>query len=147
MPDILTQRNIGSLVVAVSSVAPVASAASAGIDGTSIDRVAHSVAGCCVIHTSLGAETGSPTGVSVQSTLQHSPDNSTWTNFLYDGTNTAQGAAITAANSDQNYAVDLTLANRYLRVVTAVSFTGGTSPTVGVSASLVLSGENTVAAV
>lgn len=141
-----TQHNIGALIAPVSSVVPQASAAQT-INGTSIDRQAHSMALSCVIHTATGAETGSPTTVSVQSTLQHSPDNSTWTNFLYDGTNTAQGTAITAADTDQAYDVDLALADRYLRVVTVVSFTGGSAPTVGVAASLILGGENTLAAV
>lgn len=146
MSDIVTQHNIGALIAPVSSVVPQASGAQT-IDGTSIDRQAHSMALSCALHTATGAETGAPSGVSVQSTLQHSPDNSTWTNFLYDGVNTAQGAAITTANTDQEYDVDLALANRYLRVVTVVSFTGGTSPTVGVAASLILGGENTLAAV
>jgi hypothetical protein len=146
MSDQVTQKNIAALAVAVSSVVPQASAAQT-IDGTSIDRQKHSMALSAILHTATGAESGAPSTASVQSTLQHSPDNSTWTNFLYDGTNTAQGAAITAANQDQNYAVDLTLAYRYLRVVTVVAFTGGTSPTIGVAADLVLGGEQTLAAV
>ena len=68
-------------------------------------------------------------------------------NFLYDGVNTAQDAAIAAVNTDHNYPIDLALANRYLRVVTVVAFTGGASPTIGVSAGLILGGEQTVAAV
>jgi hypothetical protein len=146
MSDQVQQHNIGAIAVEVSSVAPVASAA-ATINGTSIDRQKHSMPLSCILRTSTGAETGAPSGVSVQSTLQHSPDNSTWANFLYDGTNTAQGAAITAVNSDQNYPIDLALANRYLRVVTVISFTGGTSPTIGVNAGLILGGEQTLAAV
>ncbi len=142
----VTQHNIGAVVVAASSVVPQASAAQT-ISGATIDREKHSMALSCVMHTVTGAESGAPTAVSVQSTLQHSPDGTTWSNFLYDGTNTAQGAAIAAASTDQNYAVDLALANRYLRVSTVVGFTGGTSPTIGVSASLILGGENTLAAV
>lgn len=146
MADQVLQHNIGAYVVDVTSVAPQASAA-ATINGTTIDRYSHSMPLSCILHTATGAETGAPSGVSVQSTLQHSPDNSTWANFLYDGTNTAQGAAITAVNTDQNYPIDLALANRYLRVVTVISFTGGTSPTVGVYAELSLGGEQTLAAV
>jgi hypothetical protein len=146
MSDQVQQHNIGALVVEASSVEPQASAA-ATIDGVSIDRQKHSMPLSCVLRTSTGAETGAPSGVSVQSTLQHAPDNATWTNFLFDGTNTAQGAAITAVNTDQNYAIDLALAYRYIRVVTVVSFTGGTTPTIGVSAGVILGGEQTIAAV
>lgn len=145
MADQVQQHNIGALVNEISSVVPQASAAQT-IDGTSIDRALHQNPLSCVLRTSTGAETGSPTGVSVQSTLQHAPDNSTWTNFLYDGTHTAQGAAITAASTDQNYPIDLALAYRYIRVVTVVSFTGGSSPTVGVSAGVILGGEQLLAA-
>lgn len=146
MSDQVLQHNIGAYAVEVSSVRPVASAA-ATINGASIDRQAHSMPLSAIMRTSTGAETGAPSAVSVQSTLQHSPDNSTWTNFLFDGTNTAQGAAIAAVNTDQNYAVDLALAYRYVRISTVVGFTGGTSPTIGVSAGLILGGEQTVQAV
>lgn len=141
-----TQHNIGSLIAGVQSVNPQASAASAGINGEAIDRVSHSMALSCVIHTETGAETGSPTGVSVQSTLQHSPDGNTWSNFLYDGVNTAQGSPITAASTAQDYPVDLSLADRFIRVTTSVAFTGGSSPTVGVVATVILGGENTLPA-
>jgi hypothetical protein len=146
MSDMVQQRNIGALIQAVTSVEPQSSAA-ATINGAAIDRQAHSMAESCVLHTAVGAVGGAPSAVSVQSTLQHSPDNSTWANFLYDGTNTAQDTAIAAANTEHNYAVDLTLANRYIRVVTVVGFTGGTSPTVLVNADVILGGENTLAAV
>lgn len=146
MSDMTQQHNIGALVAEVSSIFPVSSAA-ATINGVSIDRQAHSMALSCELHTAVGATSGAPSGISVQSTLQHSPDNATWTNFLYDGTNTAQGVAITAASSDQNYAIDLALANRYIRVVTVISFTGGTSPAIPVAAALVIGGEQTLPAV
>jgi hypothetical protein len=139
-------KNIAGYALVASSVAPVASAA-ATINGASIDRSKHNMPLSAIMHTATGAETGAPTGVSVQSTLQHAPDNATWTNFLYDGSTTAQGAAITAVNTDQNYAVDLTLAQRYVRVQTVISFTGGTSPTVGLAAQLVLGGEQVVTAI
>jgi len=146
MSDQVIQHNIGAVVVEATSIFPVASAA-ATVNGVSIDRFAHQNPLSCVLHTAVGAESGAPSGVSVQSTLQHAPDNSTWTTFKPDGVNNATGAAITAVNTDQNYSVDLALAYRYLRVQTVVSFTGGTSPTIGLTADLVLGGEQLLAAV
>lgn len=146
MGSIVTQRNIGALLAIVTSVEPQSSAA-ATVNGGSIDRVAHSLAGCCVMHTAVGALGGAPSTTSVQSTLQHSPDNSTWTAYQPDGANNAQAAALTTANTENSLNVDLTLANRYIRVSTVVGFTGGTSPTALVVADVILSGENTVDAV
>jgi hypothetical protein len=142
----VTQHNIGALLATVTSVEPQSSAA-ATINGAAIDRQAHSMPLSCVLHTAVGALGGTPTTASVQSTLQHSPDNSTWTNFLYDGVNTAQAPALTAANTENSLSVDLWLANRYIRVVTVVGFTGGTSPTALVNADVILGGEQTLAAV
>ena len=146
MGDIVTQRNIGAMLAIITSVEPQSSAA-ATVNGASIDRGAHSMPGCCVLHTAVGAVGGAPTTTSVISTLQHAPDNSTWTAYKPDGVNNAAAAAVTAQNTESSLSVDLTLAYRYIRVSTVVAFTGGTSPTVLVNADVVLSGENTLAAV
>jgi len=146
MGDIVTQRNIGALLATVTSVEPQSSAA-ATVNGGSIDRQAHSLAGCCVLHQAAGAVGGAPSTTSVVTKLQHSSDNSTWADYKPDGVNVATNAALTAANTENSLSVDLTAANRYIRAVTTVSFTGGTSPTALVVADVILSGENTLAAV
>jgi hypothetical protein len=142
--NVATQRNIAALVAVVTSVQP--QAASAAINGGSIDRVSHSMAQSCVLHTALGAAAGSPTGISVVSKIQHSPDNSTWSDYEPDGVNVAQSAALTAADTENSLAVDLTAADRYIRVVTTPTLTGGTSPTVELVADVILGGENTLPA-
>lgn len=146
MADQVLQHNVGALVNEVTSIFPAATQAAATVNGSSIDRFAHQNPLSCVMRTTTGAASGSPTGISVQSTLQHAPDNATWTAFLYDGTHSAQGAAITAADTDQNYAVDLALAYRYIRVSTVVSFTGGSSPSIFIEAGVILGGEQLLAA-
>ncbi len=142
--NVATQRNIGAFVAVATSVQP--QAASAAVNGGSIDRVSHSMAQSCVLHTAVGAESGAPSAISVSSVLQHSPDDTTWTNYLPDGVTTAQSAALTAANTENGLAVDLTAAYRYIRVVTTPVLTGGTSPTVEVVADVILGGENTLPA-
>ena len=145
MSDLVTQRNIGSLVVPVTSVFP-ESAAAGTINGSSIDRTLHNLPNSCVLHQVVGAESGAPTTTSVQTTLQHSPDNATWSNYQL-GTTVQQTAVLTAANSENTAAIDLTGAYRFIRAVTAVSFTGGASPAVLVAADIILGGERELAAV
>ena len=145
MSDLVTQRNIGSLVVPVTSVFP-ESAAAGTINGSSIDRTLHNLPNSCVLHQVVGAESGAPTTTSVQTTLQHSPDNSTWSNYQI-GSNVQQTAALTAANSENTAAIDLGGAYRFIRAVTAVAFTGGTSPAILVAADIILGGERELAAV
>lgn len=144
--NIAGQHNIGAFVAVATSVEP--QAASAGtINGASIDRAARTNPLSCVMHTIVGADAGSPSAVSVQSQLQHSPDNSTWTNYTDPSTNlSAQAAALSAINTENSLAVDLGNAYRYIRVQTVVSFTGGTSPTALIAADLVLGGEDTLPA-
>ena len=138
-------HNVGSYVVPVTSVFP--ESASAGtINGSSIDRTLHNLPNSCVLHQVVGAESGAPTTTSVQTTLQHSPDNSTWSNYQI-GSTVQQTAALTAANSEDTAAIDLGGAYRFIRAVTAVAFTGGTSPAVLVAADIILGGERELAVV
>jgi hypothetical protein len=144
--NISTQKNIGAYVAAVTSVAP--QDASAGtITGTAIDRAAHEMPLSLVMHQVAGADSGSPTSLSVTSTLQHSPDNSTWTAYQPDGVNNAATPALTAASTENGLSVDLAQAYRYIRVSTVVAFSGGTSPAINVCAYLVLGGEPTLPAI
>ncbi len=142
----VTQHNIGALLAAVTSVFPQSSAA-ATVDGSSIDRDAHSMAGSCVLHQVAGALGGAPSTASVITKLQDSADNSTFADYKPDGVNVATTVALTAADTENSVNVDLAAARRYIRAVTTVAFTGGTSPTALVAADVILGGENTAPAV
>lgn len=144
--DINYVRNIGSLIVPVTSVLPQSSSGST-INGSAIDRAAHNMACSCVLHQVAGAVSGSPTTTSVISKVQHAPDDSTWADYKPDGVNVATTAALTAQDTENDLAVDLTAAYRYIRVVTTVAFTGGTSPAALVAADVILGGERELAAV
>lgn len=145
MPDLVTQRNIGALVALVTSIPPESSSGGA-INGTVIDRTFHGLANSCVLHQMVGAVSGAPTTVSVQTKLQHSPDNTTWSDFQINGT-TQSAPALTAANSEDSLAIDLTTAYRFIRAEMTVAFTGGTTPAAVVASDLVLGGERVLAAV
>jgi hypothetical protein len=140
MADMVTQRNIGAYITGVTSVAPQSSTAQT-INGSSIDREARNMPLSMVLHTVVGADSGSPSALSVQSTLQHSPDNSTWVNYQPDGANDATAPALTAVSTENELDIDLTMANRYIRIKTVVGFTGGTSPAIEVAALAILGGE------
>ncbi len=145
MSSIAAIHNIGSYVVPVTSVFP-ESAAAGTFNGASIDRALHYMPQSCVLHQVVGAESGAPTATSVQTKLQQSPDNSTWSDYQI-GTTVQETAVLTAANTENTAAIDLGGANRFIRAVTIVSFTGGTTPAILVAADIVLGGERELAAV
>lgn len=145
MSDILIQRNIGSVVKAVQSVRPQAAAAS--VNGVSIDRLAHNMPLSAVLYTALGASSGAPTSFTVTPKVQDSADNSTFADYLPDGVHVAADAALAAVNTDSNFAVNLSSARRYVRVVHTVAFVGGTSPTILTAGVLVLAGEQEIDAI
>jgi hypothetical protein len=140
------QHNIGAFVAVATSVLPQSSAA-ATVDGSSVDRFAHGHALSCVLHQVAGADSGTPTTVSVQTKLQHSADNSTWADYTPPGASSvAETVALTAASTENSVAIDLSSADQYIRAVTTVAFTGGTSPAIEVAADIVLAGEDRLAA-
>jgi hypothetical protein len=133
-------HNIGALIAIATSVPPQAAAAT--VNGAGIDRLLHNLPLSCVLHQVLGAETGSPTGVSIQSKLQHSPDDATWTDYTPPGATTvAETAALTAASTENSLPIDLSSAQRYVRAVALITFTGGTSPTIQIVVDIVFGGE------
>lgn len=138
--DINDIRNIGGMVGHVTDVLP-QSAGAGSVNGTAIDRSAHNMPLSCLLHQAAGAVSGAPSTTSVQTKLQDSADGTTFADYLPDGVNVAETAALSAQNTQNSAAVSLTSARRYIRAVTIVAFTGGTSPAVLVSAGLVLGGE------
>lgn len=143
-------RNIGELIALVTSIRPQSSVAAA-INGADIDRNLHGVAQSCVLHQTVGALSGGPTTTSVVTKLQHAPDNGsgapgTYADYSVGGTVQAT-AAVTAANGESSLNVDLSGANRWIREVTTIAFTGGASPAALVAADLALGGEPELAAV
>ncbi|MDE1914737.1 MAG: hypothetical protein KGJ57_17440 [Sphingomonadales bacterium] len=140
MSTVALQHNIGAFIALASSVLP--QAASASVNGSGLDRAAHNGALSCVLHAATGAITGSPTTTSVTTKLQHSADNSTWADYVAPGAAAvAATSAITAASTDASVAIDLSSANRYIRAVSTIAFTGGSSPTVQVAADIAFGGE------
>ncbi|ADO68705.1 hypothetical protein [Stigmatella aurantiaca] len=129
----------GVLVAIRSGTAPAAVVAgsrnSAAVDRRGFDS--------CVLAAQTGSASGGPTSLTLAAKLQESADGSTgWTDVA--------GAAIEPLISENGVArvnVRLPTAKRYLRVTETVSFTGGTSPTLGASSTLVLCGPDEIPAV
>ena len=146
--DIVSQFNIGALAVPISGIRP--QSASAGtINGASIDRAAHNLPLSCVLHQNVGALGGAPTTTSVITKLQDSADNASFADYAPANQNSVVQAcaALTATNTDNTANINLSSARRYIRAVTTVAFTGGTSPTALVAAAVVIAGENIDAAI
>lgn len=101
------------------------------INGVAIDRL-----GCysAVFTVVTGAIAGAPTSQSVNAKLQHSDTSG----GVYTDISGATLSTITAGNASGEINVDLSSAKRYVRVVLTVAFVGGTTPTIGVSATYCL---------
>lgn len=105
-------------------------------NSTGVDRLAPSF-GACVLLVQAGAASGTPTTLTLDAKVQHSDDNSTFTDYT-PSSGTASVGQITAASTNARKAVDLSGAKRYVRVAVTTAFTGGTSPTLLSSAALIL---------
>jgi hypothetical protein len=120
-------------VKAVQSIAPVSSGAGA-VNGTAVDTQDF---GDGMLVVNIGAATGSPTAQTVDAKLQESANGSSgWTDIA--------GAAMTQATVDDvTGEIKLRIENRagslrYVRPVVTPGFTGGSSPEIPVSATLIL---------
>ena len=135
-----TQHNIASLVTLATSVLP--QAATGNVNGATIDRFIHNMALSCVLHQVAGASSGAPTAISLSAKLQHSPDGTTWTDYIAPGTATvAATPALSAINTEASVSIDLASAYRYIRAVSLLTLTGGTTPTLLTATDIVLGGE------
>ena len=126
------QRSIGAFVKPVNAVTVQDSAAQT-INGAAIDRTGFL---SCTLFGACGNASGTPTTQTVDVKLQDSADGSTgWTDI--------SGAAIATLVADDTAGgvdVDLSAARQFVRSVVTVGFTGGTTPTVPIAATLVLGG-------
>jgi len=138
--NVASERNVGGFVAVATSV--LCQAASAAVNGGGIDREAHNLPLSCILHTVAGAETGSPSGVSLVSKIQDSADGTTYADYIPPGQSTvAASTALTAINTENSLAVELSSARRWIRAVATPTFTGGTSPTILVAVDIILGGE------
>ena len=143
MGGISSMRSIKDEISVAASVLP-QSAPAGTINGAAIDRYAFSDPQSAVIHHMAGAVSGAPTAVSIATVLQDSPDGASgWANVA----SVPAPAALTAANTEANVGVDLSGARRYLRLVTTVGFTGGTSPAAVLAADVIMGGVQEMPAV
>lgn len=127
------QRNIGAAIKTVKAYKPRASAA-ATINGDAIDRLGFASA---VLHHQCGDATGGPSAQTVNTKLQHS--DASGSGFA----DVSPAVSLTELSSNDGAAekdVDLSGMKRYIRLVTTVAFTAGTSPAIPVAASVTLGG-------
>lgn len=132
-------KNLGAIALPIQSVSPQSSVA-ASINGASIDRFPHSMPLTCILHQSVGALSGAPTTTSVVTKLQDSADGTNFADFAPDGVTMATLPALTAATKDNSLSIELTAARRFIRAVTTIVFTGGTTPAALVAADIIIGG-------
>lgn len=130
--SITNVHNMGAYLKMVAGHSPIDSVA-AVINGAAIERTDYK---SCKLHAACGLASSTPTTQSVISKLQQSVDGSTgWTDVT--------GAAttdMTADDGDESVDVDLGGVENYIRVVTTIAFTGGTTPAIDVQSAVVLGG-------
>lgn len=141
MSDQVYIHDIGSMIRTITTVQPQSSGA-ATINGGSVDRAAHHMPMSCRLHQAVGAVSGSPSATSVTTKLQDSADGTTFADYTDPNTSAVPTtAAVTAQNTENGVSVDLSNARRYVRGVTTVAFTGGTSPAALVVSEMIFGGE------
>lgn len=125
-------------------IVPRASAA-ATINGTAIDQDTLATDGGpyaeAVAHILVGAATGTPDAVSVVQKWQQSVDNSNWTDIT-DTDQLVEAATVTVGAVSTNGRNGLRLKGcaRYVRPSVTITFTNGSTPTVGIAVGVSLRG-------
>lgn len=131
------------------SVGIVATNEAAGtINGTGVDRMAQGSRegfDSCVLFGQCGAASGTPTTQAVDFKLQDSADNSSFADLsaavqLESGTSSLTQQV--ADSGSQQLNINLRPCRRYIRAVCTVAFTGGSTPKIPVSATLILGGSH-----
>lgn len=152
----MLQTDIGAYLEPAFTVAPVLQAA-ATVSGTGVDRLNTPTGLPYQYHSAMlvvmtGATVGTPTSFTVDARFQDSADNTTFADFnpgSAAGSEPALGwvsiPTITAINTIARVNVNLTAARRYLRPQIIVAFVGGTTPTIGLAATIILGGADRVA--
>lgn len=131
-------RNIGGEVTIKDVIRPRASAAAGtyGVTGATIDRSNFT---SMLVEVKTGASAGTPDSFAVDAKLQDSADGSSWADVAASASNPAVAITqITAVNTSRFLEIDLSGLRRYVRMVAQVAFSGGSTPTVGLSASAAL---------
>ena len=131
-------KDIGGQVAPAIGTVPLAS--DSAVNGAAVNRSGHQ---SCVLILQTGTVTGAPSTKSAISKLQDSADGSTgWADI--PGATTE---SITTNDTLKSVNVDLSTAKKYIRAVTTVALSGGTSPKFPVCGTIVLGGSDVLPAV
>lgn len=132
------KEDVGALLAPKVGTVPLADTGST-VNGTGVDRTTLGNPLSCVLVAMSGAATGTPTTQTFDAKLQDSADDASYADIT--------GAAITQQTADNGFQgldVDLSGARRYVRAVSTVAFTGGTSPDWPVATAIVFGGSDTL---
>ncbi len=133
------RKDIGSAIKCVTTVLPVASGAATNT-GAAVDRMPSGGAegyDSAVLVVHIGAATGTPTSFTVDAVIHES--DASGSGFAVCSPTIAMTQQTTGSQLQQ-VDFDCSKLKRYLKAVVTVAISGGSSPTVPVSATLVLGG-------
>jgi hypothetical protein len=135
MNTLATQKDVGASLRVVTGQVPVLSAANAALKGAAIDRSGFN---SCVLHQARGAADGGPSAHSLDSQVQHSD---TTTDGDFEDLPGVEGSAVALTAAGQNELdINLSGAKRYIRVVSVIAFTDGSTPKIPIAVTVVLGG-------
>ncbi|MBN1253986.1 MAG: hypothetical protein JXA50_01765 [Deltaproteobacteria bacterium] len=123
-------RDLGNEVKTLMAVKPQNQSGDGAVTGEEVDRLGFEN---CVIGFNAGAATGTPSAVAIACKLQEcATSGGSFTDI--------SGATVTIDAESQHKQLNVKLAGvkRYIKAVMTVAFTGGSSPTIDVGASIVL---------
>lgn len=141
--SIMNQSGPGPEVKNQIGTVPAASAAGA-TNGTGVDRKGFNFA---ILEAQTGAVTGAPSTQTLDAKIQHSATlGGTYSDFVPGAAGSGAVAQITTVNTRKRKTIDLRGALPFVRVVSTVGFTGGTSPTLANVVTLQLAGADVLPA-
>ncbi len=156
MADIVLQHNVGALgstraLTAPSSATAGGSGAGTQVVGTGFDRASFgngSLPTSAEFFVLFDTTLASTHTLSVAFDVQHSPDNSTWTDFATQAATVSATGNVggTAQISQITLGVDLTLANRYVRLNYTPTFSAGSVDTAALQGGAFFAGFDRLAA-
>lgn len=126
-------KNHGALSWADKGIVPQSLSGTTEVLSGAIDRMTADEQGflSCKIIGTVGAATGSPSSFSVVYKVTHcATSGGTYADYTDPSTNAAASVTISTASSLSQLNVDLSQANRYVKLSATPAFSGGSSPTI-----------------
>jgi len=111
---------------------------------TTVDTIDRTDFNSMVVSLNVGDVFGAPSAKSITAKVTHcATANGTYTDYTSDRSGAAL-LTITAANTSNTMEVDLQSAEKYIKIISAATYTGGSSPYTNRAVNVILGGAHTL---